>query len=294
MTILRGLRGLALLLAVGAVQAAEPAPPSAPVVAAAPAPGPAAAPAARLQPPAAAAPAKPAVATDNLAARLERLEEQSKSGGLFSLLNQVETLKAEVARLRGEQEEMTHRQQMADKRQKEVLADYDARIKELREQLASRPAPAHAAAGAARPAEVAVPAQSAQAVPPPADPEAETKAYEAALNHFKSAEYAASAGAFNAFLAKYPNSQLAGNACYWLGLTHFSMGDHKGAVAAQQRLIKDYPQHAKVPDAMVNLARAQIQLGETETARQGLEQVIAKYPNTKSADLAKKILSLFK
>lgn len=239
--------------------------------------------------------AKPQARADaavDLAGRLARLEEQSASQGLLNLLNQVEALKAEVARLRGAQDEMTHRLKQMDKREKEVLADYDARIKELRE-LVNRPAPVAAAPvpATATPGE-AVPATPAP--PPPADPEAETRTYEAALNLFKGGDHAGAVAAFNAFLLNYPQSPLAGNACYWTGMSHFSLGDHKNAVLAQQRLLKDYPQHAKVPDAMVNMARAHIQLGETESARQVLDQVVAKYPNTKSAELAKKILSLFK
>jgi tol-pal system protein YbgF len=230
----------------------------------------------------------------DLSGRLDRLEDQASNQGLLRLLNQVEALKAEVARLRGAQEELAHRLQQADKRQKDVLADFDARIKELAE-LARRPAPTPAPAVVLRPETVlSVPPAAPVPTPPQPDPEEETRAYEASLNLFKSADHAGAANAFAAFLAKYPDSPLAGNAAYWQGLSLFAMADHKGAVAAQQRLLKDYPQHAKVPDAMVSLARAQIQLGETEAARHQLEAVIAKYPASRSAELAKKILSLFK
>lgn len=240
--------------------------------------------------PTAEAPPRPTLESrlDGLSDRLLRIEEQAGNQGLLSLHNQVAALKAEVARLRGVQEEMVHAQQLADKRQKDVLADFDLRLKEVRELAAKRPAPAVAVAAPAeapRPAAVAAPAP---------DPEAETKAYESALGRFKASDYAGAVTAFSEFLARHPDSPLAGNASYWLGLTYFSMADHKSAAATQQRLLKDYPQHAKVPDAMVSLARAQIQLGETENARKVLEQVIAKFPTTKSADLARKILTLFK
>lgn len=233
---------------------------------------------------------------DDLTGRLAQVETQARNQGLFNLLNQVEALRAEVAKLRGAQEEMAYRLQQADNRQKEVLADFDTRLKEVRE-LANRPPPsplvlsppAAAAAVASASGQPAPPPP-----PPPSDPEAETRAYEAALNLFKSADYPAAEAAFNSFLSKHPESPLAGNACYWLGLTYFSVGDHKNAAAAQMRLLRDYPQHAKVPDAMLNLARAQIQLGETESARKMLEEVTAKYPSTRSALLAQKIMALFR
>lgn len=261
MTAARAFAAAVLLAAATAVAAAEPTPLPAPL------------------------------ALDSLSARLDRLEEQSRSQGLIGLLNQVEALRAEVARLRGSLDELNHRQEQADRRQKEVLADFDQRIKTAHA-LASRPLPA------ALPAPVAAAAVAPAAAVPPVvaaeDPEAETRAYEAALNLFKAADYAGAVNAFNGFIASYPASALAGNACYWLGLTYFAMGDHKSAVITQRRLLRDYPQHAKVPDALLNMARAHIQLGETEAARQELEQVIAQYPNSKPAELATKILALFK
>ncbi|MFA5081825.1 MAG: tol-pal system protein YbgF [Hydrogenophilaceae bacterium] len=240
--------------------------------------------------PAAEAPLRPLVTLDSLSARLDKLEDQAKNQGLLSLLNQVEAIKSEVARLRGAQDELAHRQQLADTRQKEVLADFDERLKEIRAQASrpvAAPVPTPVVAVAAHAVEVPAP-------PPPVDPEAETRAYEAGLNLFKAADYAGSINAFNAFMDKYPSSSLAGNACYWLALTYFARGDHRSAVATQQRLLRDYPQHAKVPDAMVNMARAHIQLGQTEEARRLLEEVSVKYPATRSAELAKKILTLFR
>lgn len=247
---------------------------------------------------------------DDLSGRMARLEDQSGSQGILSLLNQVEVLETEVARLRGSLDELRHQQEMADKRQKDVLADYDARIKENHDQLA-RLAPAAAtvttptsasAEQAATPGApvVQVPAPAAQGPTPAAQPapavdqEAETKAYESAFNLVKSADYKAAVPAFNAFLKQYHNGSLAGNANYWLGLSYYSLSDYKNCVATQQRLIKEFPQHTKVPDAMVSMARAYIQLGEMDKANQQLSQVIAKYPTTQSAEMAKKIQSLLK
>lgn len=231
---------------------------------------------------------RPLPTLENLSARVDELEDQSKNQGVLNLLNKVEALSAEVARLKGAQDELQHRLDLAEQREKDVLADFDARLKEVTD-LASRPAPAATPAPA-----LPVPADAGDPAPAAADPEAETHAYEAALNQFKATDYAGAIYAFNAFLGKYPNSALAGNAAYWLGLTYFAMGDHKNAIAAQQHLLKAYPQHPKVPDAMVNMARAKIQLGDTDDAKRILNDVIRLYPNTRSAELSKKILSLFK
>lgn len=301
------------LLALGGVQAANaepsaqqgvPAPsvnaaPSG-VVAVAPAPKPAppvapVAPVAARVAPVAVSPARLPSGFDELSLRVLKLEDQQRKSdeapgnvGVIALLNQVEALKTEVSRLRGLQEELAYRLQKAEQRQKDVLADFDSRLKETHE-LASRPRVAPIL-----PAAVEAAATQPKPAEPIPDPEAEARTYEAGLKQFKSGDHVAAIQTFSGFLDKYPTSPLAGNACYWQGLAYFAVADHKNAAASQQRLLRDYPEHSKVPDAMVSLARAQIQLGETENARLELERVMSRYPTTKAAELAKKILALFK
>ncbi len=218
---------------------------------------------------------------DDLSKRQSRLEDQSTSQGVLSLLNQIEVLQAEVARLRGAQDELDHRQQIADKRQKDVLADFDLRLKETRE-LEARTAAAPTISGGA-------PIPVVAAAPVAGDPEAETKAYEVALNRVKAKDYPAATSALNGFLKRYPNAVLAGNALYWLGFSYYAQGDYKNAQLSQQRLLKDYPQHAKAPAAMIGLARAEIQMGEAGKANQVLDQIIAKYPKTEEAAMAQRM-----
>ncbi len=235
---------------------------------------------------------------DDLSRRVSLLAEQLRSQGLLSMHNQLEGLKSEVAKLRGKQEELQYAQQVADKRQKDLLADFDLRLKEMAKETAKRPPPPPPEP--VRPQATATPATATPPAPPPrpavtpADAEMETKSYESALNHFKSADYVAAVSAFNAFVVGYPNSALASNAMYWLGLSYYALADFKSSAEAQQRLLKDYPQSGKVPDATLSLARAHMQLGDSERARAALEQVVAKFPTARAADTARKMLTLFK
>jgi tol-pal system protein YbgF len=224
---------------------------------------------------------------DDLSKRMSRLEDQANSQGVLSLLNQLESMEAELARLRGAQDELAHQQQIADKRQKDVMADFDQRLKDATD-LAARPA--NGQAGLAVTTGPAVTAPSAGS----SDPESEAKTYEAALNQVKAKDYKGAVPALNSFLKQYPGASLAGNAAYWLGFSYYAQGDYKNAQVAYQRLLKDYPQHAKAPDAMIGLARADIQLGEVDKANQLLDQVMAKYPGTSSAETAQKMQALLK
>jgi tol-pal system protein YbgF len=229
---------------------------------------------------------------DGMVGRIDDLERQVQSQGVLTLHNQVAEVKAEVARLRGVIDELQHRQTEADKRVKDFYNDLDSRLKALAKS-AQAPAATRAEPVAARPAPTGA-TTPAGAATPGADPEAESKAYEAALSLLKEGNYAGAAQAFQRFLQTYPNAALAANALYWQGLAQFSLGDFKGAVATQQRLIKDYANSPKAPDGMVNMARALLQLGDTEAARRALERVVTEHPASKAADTARKMQELTK
>lgn len=220
-----------------------------------------------------------------------------KNQGVLALFNQLAELKAELARLRGQQEELLHAQQLAEKRVKDLYADLDTRVRTLAKAAAASPPGAPGMPRAEVPAssqQAAKPAAKPAPPPPQNDAETEGKAYEAALGLLKEGNFAQAAKAFQDFMHAYPSAALAPNALYWLGLAQFSQGDFKGAIATQQRLLSDFPASAKVPDAMINLARSHLQLDETEASRGWLERVIAEHPASKAADTARKMQELTK
>jgi tol-pal system protein YbgF len=231
-----------------------------------------------------------------LSERLASIEQQLQNQGVLALFNQIEELKAELARLRGQQEELAHSQQVAEKRVKDFYTELDGRLKTLAKPPANAPT---ATTPPVRPSEAlaAEPATQRTAAPGPAtgaDPDAESKAYEAALGLLRESNHVAATKAFQAFLETYPNAPLASNALYWMGLSQFSQGELKAAVATQQKLLKDYPQSAKVPDAMVNLARAHNLMGEKDAGMRWLTKVIADFPVSKAAEVARKMQELNK
>jgi tol-pal system protein YbgF len=218
--------------------------------------------------------------------RISKLESQLQNQGLLGLLNQVEALKGDVARLRGAQEEQAHHQETADKRTKELYADLDERLKEV----ASRPVAAPADAIRLQPSQslVASPVTPASM----ADSEAEARSYEIAHALIKAGKYKEAIGAFQAFVSKYPSGQLAANALYWIGISQVTgLSDFKGAAESYQRLLKDFPSSPKVPDALLSLARAQIQLEDKELAKTTLNLLLLKHPASKAAENAKKLLA---
>ena len=80
--------------------------------------------------------------------RIATLEAQMKSQGLVELFNQVELLKADAARLRGQFEVLAHELDEAQKRQRDLYVDLDTRVRRLE----AGPPPAAAALARCGPA----------------------------------------------------------------------------------------------------------------------------------------------
>ena len=99
-----------------------------------------------------------------------------------------------------------------------------------------------------------------------------------------------SSQAFAAFLRKYPNSQYAGNAQYWLGEVNLAKGDLQGAGQAFAKVSQLYPKHAKVPDSLYKLADVERRLGHADRVKGILQQVVTQYPGTSAAQLAQRDL----
>ena len=199
--------------------------------------------------------------------RLAKIESQLQDRSIDSA-RQIDELKQELARLRGDLEVQGHQIETLDRRQKDLYVDLDARLRKL---------------------ESGAKTQEKQAAA--VDPVAEGKAYEAALNQFKLGNYQGSIAAFQSFLAAYPDSQQASSAQYWIGNGYYALRDYKSAITAQQKVLTSWPDSAKAPDAMLNIASCQAKLGETRAARETLNSLLKKYPNAAAAAEAKQRLA---
>jgi tol-pal system protein YbgF len=202
---------------------------------------------------------------------------------LLGLLQEVEALKAELAKMRGQTEVQAHQLDTLDKRQNDLYADLDQRLTALAQAKPSVQTPSAA---------TDVPANAAAT--PAADPQLESRDYDAALKLFRDKKYAGAIAAFKDFIKTYPDSKLAPNAQYWVGYSYYSVKDYKSAVAHQQKLLAVYPASDKAPDALLNVAASQVALNDMAGAKKTLQQVVAQYPGSPAAALASKRLAAFK
>jgi tol-pal system protein YbgF len=245
--------------------------------------------------------------------RMTALEAQLKSQGLVELFGQVEQVKADISRLRGQIEVLTFEQEQSQKRARDLYIDLDSRLRKLEGvPAAGAPgAPMGAAPGAATPAGPST--ASPSAAPPAAMPGTsapvsgtiagrpgavspdganEQRNYDAAYEQFKAGSYPAAIAGFTAFVKANPKSPLAPSAQYWIGNAQFAQKDYRSAIATQRQLIAVYPDSQKVPDAMLNIATSQFEMGDGAGARRTLEQLIAKYPQSDASAKARQRLAI--
>jgi len=206
--------------------------------------------------------------------RLSRVEDRR---ALVDLASQIEALRVEISRLRGQIEVIQNQVDTADKRSKDLYVDMDTRLRKIEQVKEGGAAPADTS-GKPVAGDTSVPA-------------GEAKAYEAALNQFKLGNYPLAIAAFQGFLVTYPTSKLAPSAQYWIGNAHFAQRDYKQAIAAQQRVLASWPEDPKASDAMLNIASAQEAMGDRRGAQRTLEGLLARYPGSPAAVSAKQRVS---
>ena len=224
--------------------------------------------------------------------RLQKLDDAIKNLGIIQLLNQIDQLNAEIAKLRGQVEVMSNLDEQLNKRQRDFYLDIDTRLRKL--EGATSDSSAVTPTSGAPTAVVPVAAIAA----PPLSPTQlaalrakEDAAYDVGSNAFKRGDYAAAIRAFQTFAKDYSNGQLVSNAHYWMGISYFNLRDYGSARSTQEQLLRQYPDSAKAPDALLAMASIYSEIGDNGSARNSLEDVIAKYPGSEAATKARSRLA---
>jgi tol-pal system protein YbgF len=99
---------------------------------------------------------------------------------------------------------------------------------------------------------------------------------------------------FEIFLKQYPNTELSGNAQFWIGETYYQKKDFERAILEYEKVITKYPESGKIPAALFKQALAFMELGDKTNARNLLRKVIERYPHSEQAEMARKKLETIK
>ena len=189
---------------------------------------------------------------------------------LLDLQTQIETLRAEQAKLNGQNEQLLRDVGELQRRQKDIAQGVDERLRQF------------------EPIKVTVDGREFQADP------AEKRDFEAALAVFRSGKFPDASAAFAAFVRQYPRSGYVPSARFWLGNAQYATREYKEAIGNFKQMLAEAPTHARAPEAALSIANCQIELKDTRTARKTLEDLLRAYPQSEAAVAAKERISRLK
>ncbi len=189
---------------------------------------------------------------------------------LLDLKRQIELLKADIATLRGSNEQMTRELSEIQRQQKDQLQAIQSRFSKL------------------EPVTVQLDGVEFQA------DQAETRDYQAALSVFRNGDFVNAQRLFSAFVARHPASGYVVPALFWLGNAQYATRDYKEAMVNFRLLIAKDPEHVRAPEAVLSVANCQLELKDSKGARKTLTDLISAYPRSEAAVAAKERLATLK
>jgi len=189
---------------------------------------------------------------------------------LIDLQNQIETLRSEMAKLRGLNEQLARDIADMQRQQKDISQGVNDRLRQF------------------EPVKVSIDGREFTAE------SAEKRDFEAALETFRKGDFPAAQGALVDFLKRYSKSGYASSALFWLGNAQYATRDYKEAMINFRSLIGREPDHLRAPEAVLSIANCQLELKDARGARKTLEDLIKAYPQSEAAVAAKERLARLK
>jgi tol-pal system protein YbgF len=114
--------------------------------------------------------------------------------------------------------------------------------------------------------------------------------YDRGYTLFHQKSYDLAEASFRTFLARFPDSELADNALFWIGESHYAKGDYEAALAVFAETVARFPQGNKVSDALLKAGRSLEQLGRVDEAASTYREVQERFPGSVAAAGAKERL----
>lgn len=189
---------------------------------------------------------------------------------LLDLSGQIDTLRTEMAKIRGQEELMARELAEIQRRQKDLSQGVNDRLSKF------------------EPSKVTVDGKEFVADP------AEKQEFEAALAVLRKGEFAPAQTSFANFLKRYPQTGYKPMALFWLGNAQYALRNYRDAVVNFRALVAADPEHVRAPEAVLAIANCQVELKDVKSARKTLEDLVKAYPQSEAASVAKERLSKLK
>ncbi len=224
----------------------------------------------------------------SVAAQNRLVEENTQMRrSMLDLQQQIESLRGELARGRGQEEQFTRDIGELKRMQTGQQQALEDRVRRLETSETARAA-----------------SESAAAAPPPPPPTlagtdaagstGDKQEYDAALAVFRAGDFKGAQSGFANFIKRHPRSSLAPSALFWLGNAQYATRDYKEAITNSRSLLTASPNHQRAPEAMLSIANCQIELKDSRAARTTLESLVKTYPQSEAAQAGRERLAKLK
>ncbi len=215
-----------------------------------------------------------------------RLEAQVNSVGQNStvknqnLRDQSAAIRAEVRRIREDLQALKGRLEETDYQSQKAFSDLDTRLIAQEKRLAKMETYLDVRGGAAG-------GGSAPRGIPVTQPASEDVAlYTQGKQAFDREDYDSARTAFTNLLKKFPKSDQADNAQFWIGETYYRQSWYEKAILEYQKVIEQYPKGNKVPAALLKQGMAFTALGDKDNAKLIFKELVERYPKSTEAKAA--------
>ena len=162
------------------------------------------------------------------------------------------------------------------------LDELKARLGKVTNQLeAMQQAQQTLAAQASQQAQQTQQQQQQMSVPPP------DVLYNNALRDYNGGNVDLAKQEFSDYVKNYPNTDLAGNAYFYLAELDFKAGDYPNAIKGYDQVLQSFPDGSKAASAELKKGLAQVESGQKDAGITTLRHVVQRYPRTNEATQAK-------
>jgi tol-pal system protein YbgF len=141
--------------------------------------------------------------------------------------------------------------------------------------------PGMAAVPGGAPANGAAPDANAANAPPP------DQLYNNALRDYNSGKYDLASQEFGDYLKYYSNTDLAGNAQFYVADIEYRQGNFAAAAKDYDKVLEQYPGGSKAAAAQLKKGYALLELGQRDAGVRELNSLIARYPRSIEASQAR-------
>jgi tol-pal system protein YbgF len=114
--------------------------------------------------------------------------------------------------------------------------------------------------------------------------------YRSAYEDYMRGNYDLAADGFGEYLKRYPNTELADNALYWIGECYDAQEKSQEALDTFTLVLEDYPTSDKAAAAQLKKGLIYLKMGDQGQGVVNLQYVVYEHPGTREAELAQEQL----